>query len=62
MCMNELYSYQTYCPTDFQKIRKFIYLSDRRDREIWNQDELDVINMRKNYMGLGIICLFRKFT
>ena len=54
MCMNELYMYETYCPIEFIKSRKFHYSRERRDRNIWTQDELDLINIKKNYMGLGI--------
>jgi hypothetical protein len=51
--MNELYSFETYCPTDFIKSRKFMYMSDRNDQKLFTQEELDLINLRKNYRGMG---------
>ena len=53
MCMNELYMYETYCPTDIIKSQKLNYARDRKERSTWTQDELDLINMKKNYIGLG---------
>ena len=51
--MNELYTYETYCPTDLIKSRKYVYAADKRDKATFTQDELDLINLKKNYRGIS---------
>lgn len=52
-CLNNLYQYETYCPVDFIKSRKFHYQQQQMDKELWDQESLDLINFKRNRMGQG---------
>jgi hypothetical protein len=63
LCMNELYTYETYCPTEVIKSRKYMYVADKRDKAMFTQEELDLINLRKNYRGIcKLNSHYSKFT
>jgi hypothetical protein len=47
-CMDQLYMYETYCPSYFIKMRKYRYHNNVRDKENWTKDQVDLINFRRN--------------
>jgi hypothetical protein len=52
-CMNSLYMYEMYCPSNFIKFRKENYKRNLKDRENWTEDQLALINYKKNNVKLG---------
>jgi len=50
LCMDELYSYETYCNNDFIFRRRQHFLRNQMDKEIWTQDRLDLINAKRNFV------------
>jgi hypothetical protein len=51
--MDELYKYETYCPVDFIRGRKSFYSLEQRDKELYTQDKLNLINLRRNNLSSG---------
>ena len=49
LCMDQLYSYQTYCTLDFIFRRKQRHNREVMDRKLWTQDRLDLINAKGNF-------------
>ena len=56
-CLNQLYMYEIYCPSNFIKLRKFNEVKDSINRSNFTQDQLDLINFRKNNIETGKIKL-----
>jgi hypothetical protein len=52
--MNQLYSFETYCDTNFIRLRKMRYLQDKSDDKIFSQDKLDLINIKRSLVGIRI--------
>lgn len=54
LCMDSLISYETYCPPDFIYNTKQRYHFNKKNEKVWTQEELDLINFRRNHMTLSI--------
>jgi hypothetical protein len=53
LCIDQLYSYEAYCTTDFIYRRKQRYEINKQDKEIWTQNQLNLINTKKNFSFLS---------
>ncbi len=42
-----------YCPSNFIKIRKFIFKNEMQNRSNFTQDQLDLINFKRNNYDTG---------
>lgn len=47
-CLNELYSFETYCPGDFVYLRRNRFRQSFNDRQNWNEDNLAYLNWKSN--------------
>jgi hypothetical protein len=45
--------YEMYCPANFIKMRKFNYVRQLKDRMNWTEDQLEVINYKRNSITFG---------
>jgi hypothetical protein len=60
--MDQLYLFETYCDTNFIKLRKNRYLQNKQEEKIFSQDKLDLMNIKRSLVGAGkkyFLC-FRK--
>ena len=51
--MNQLYSYETYCDTNFIRLRKQLYLQNKNEEKAFSQDKLDLMNIKRSLVGVG---------
>ncbi len=51
--MNQLYLYETYCDTNFIRIRKQLYAQNKSEAQTFSQDKLDLINIKRSLVGVG---------
>ena len=57
-----MYMYETYCTAQFINMRRFRFNQDQINKNLWNQETLDLINYKKNSVTFGkIITNFIKF-
>ena len=47
--MDSYINFETYCPPDFIFKSKKQFFFDKKNNEIWTQDDLDLINFRRNH-------------
>lgn len=52
-CMNQLYAYESYCHPHFIKSRQLYHALELRDRNLWTQDQIDLINFNRSKMHTG---------
>jgi|LauGreDrversion4_2_1035121.scaffolds.fasta_scaffold91603_2 hypothetical protein len=55
LCMDDLINYETYCPPDFIYNTKQKYYLRLKNAKVWTQQDLDLINFRRNHMTLSKI-------
>ena len=48
LCFDNLINYETYCPPDFIYNTKQRYRLDQKNKKVWTQEDLDLINFRRN--------------
>ena len=53
--MDPLYLFETYCDSNFIKFRKHRYLQLKSEEKIFSQDKLDLINIKRSFVGVGKI-------
>lgn len=53
LCVDQLYAYETYCTDDFIFRRKFKYNQEKLEKKVWTQNELDLINAKRNFETHG---------
>lgn len=49
--MDQLYLFETYCDTNFIKLRKNKYLQNKQEEKIFSQDKLDLMNIKRSMVG-----------
>lgn len=49
--MDQLYLFETYCDTNFIRQRKHKYLKDKQEEKIFSQDKLDIMNIKRSFVG-----------
>lgn len=54
--MDQLIGYETHCPTDFIYNTKLKYMADKEKKGLWTQNDLDLINWRRNHSHECILC------
>ncbi len=50
-----MYMYETYCTAQFINMRRFRFNQDQINKNLWNQETLDLINYKKNSVTFGKI-------
>jgi hypothetical protein len=53
--MNQLYLYETYCDTNFIRLRKQLYAQNINEAKAFSQDKLDLMNIKRSLVGVGKI-------
>ena len=47
--MDQLYSYETYCPARFIKAKRNEFKRNQFQKKIWSQVDLDLVNYKRNH-------------